>query len=359
MSTPHDDPSPLRGEALVDRIDQHYPAPIAVPFRALTEQEAGAGAFGSLLDTFEGLVHFLALVTISAYHRRGLDEPRCNRQLAERFLKGPWSVGDYLALLRDTLRLAGPGDWHPYSQLFGYLFDEDRPSESARALESFVSLRNRLWGHGTGRTDAVFAEALPAHRQRLEDELARMPWLTDWDLVRPLAVEPTGAVRSAQRLMGSRRGRAWAGALALDAADLDVNGGPVRPGTALLLVAPGGSRYLPLFPQALFQVTRDRRDGVFLLQACQWRRGEVPRRLQRAVYLAYADRPAEHEERAEDAAARQSASAPMPTAATSPTCATSSSAPWRRFATAPGEPWSSSTPSTSWPPATRAGRRPP
>jgi WD40 repeat protein len=148
------------GETLADRVIHSYPYPVARPFLALTEAEPGAGTFGCLLDTLEGLVHFLAVVAVCAYQRGGLANPECSRHLAERFLKGLWSTGDLFVLLRDTVRLAGDCGGHlPYPELPGYLFDaRGKPTASAQVLESFVALRNRLWGHGAGRTDAVFAE---------------------------------------------------------------------------------------------------------------------------------------------------------------------------------------------------------
>jgi WD40 repeat protein len=295
---------PLTGDELAHQITNHYPYPIARPYFALTEAEPGAGAFGCLLDTFESLVHFLATVVISAYQRSGLAVQECNQRLLERFLKGAWATGDLFALLRDTVRLAGDCGGHlPYAELPGYLFERDKPTASQRVLESLISLRNRKWGHGAGRTDAAFAEALPENRQRLEEELAKLSWLESWSLVRPLTTDASGSVTEGRLLMGVRRNRPYGGPLALQEADLDIHGGPVRPQSSLLLIAPDHSRYLPLFPLALFAALPSKRDGVYLLQGCQWRRGGRPRRIDRANYVAYQAELPDHEERADDAAA--------------------------------------------------------
>jgi hypothetical protein len=48
-------PIPIAGADLEDRVVTSYPYPIATPYRALTEQESAAAAFGYLLDAFEGL----------------------------------------------------------------------------------------------------------------------------------------------------------------------------------------------------------------------------------------------------------------------------------------------------------------
>jgi WD40 repeat protein len=306
-ASPPRDPEPaplLVGDDLAHEVVSHYPYPIARPYFALTESEPGAGAFGCLLDTFESLIHFLGMVTISAYQRSGLGLTECNQRLLERFLKGGWSTGDLFALLRDTVRLAGDCGGHlPYPELVSYLFERNKPSGSQRVLESLVALRNRKWGHAAGRTDCSFAEALPANRQRLEDELARLGWLRSWQLVRPLAIDGSGMMTEARLLMGLRRNRPYAGPLQLQESDLDVNGGAVRPQTSLLLVSPDRGRYLPLFPLLLFGVLPNKRDGVYLLQGCQWRRGGPPRRLDRATYVAYEAELDDREERADDAAA--------------------------------------------------------
>jgi len=297
---------PLTGHALAQQVVHHYPYPIARPYFALNQATPGAGAFGCLLDTFESVIHFLAMVAVSAYQRSGLGLAECDRRLLERFLKGAWTTGDLFAVLRDTVCLAGDcGGQLPYVELPSYLFKPDgKPTDSCQVLESFVSLRNRKWGHGTGRSDAAFAEALPANRQRLEDELARLRWLESWHLVRPLAIDGSGLLTQGELLMGLLRNAPYAGPLRLLERDLDVNGGAVRPQTSLLLVGPDGGRYLPLFPLSLFGVSLNRRDGVYLLQGCEWRGGR-PRRLKRATYVAYeADLP-EHHERADDAAATQ------------------------------------------------------
>jgi WD40 repeat protein len=291
-------------DELAHEIVSHYPYPIARPYFALTEAEPGAGAFGCLLDTFESLIHFLGMVTVSAYLRSGAAVAECNGQLAERFSKGGWSTGDLFALLRDTVRLSGDCGGHlPYPELVGYLFRRGKPTGSQRALEAMVALRNRKWGHAAGRTDRFFAEELPANRQRLEDELTHLGWLKSWHLVRPVTIDGTGLLTEGRLLMGMRRNRPYAGPLQLQEADLDVHGGAVRPQTSLLLVSPDRGRYLPLFPLVLFGVLPNKRDGVYLLQGCQWRRGGPPRRIDRATYVAYEADLDNREERADDAAA--------------------------------------------------------
>src|SRR5262249_13239047 len=163
---------PLSGMKLGKQILSSYPYPIAVAYNALAEQDTAAGGFGCLLDTFESLIHFLATVAVSAYLRTGLANGECNRQVLERLVKRAWSAGDLFALLRDTVRLAGDCEGLlPYRQLPGYLFaPSGKPSVSNEILASFVHLRNRSWGHGTGRTEEAFAEVLPPNRQRLDEE---------------------------------------------------------------------------------------------------------------------------------------------------------------------------------------------
>jgi WD40 repeat protein len=295
-------PAPRTGVELERQVLRTYPYPIARPYRTSLDEESAASAFNFLLRTFESLVHFLAVVAVSAYVRAGLPVAECNERLARRFVKGPWATGDLLGLLRDTVALAGDcGGVLPYEALPGYLFRPDgTPSEAHRVLASFVELRNAA-AHGSGLTEALLADQLPGQRARLDEELARAPWLASWTLVRPAVIE--GAeVRRADLLMGDRREKNQEFALRLAEADLSGAGGDVRTETTLLLVSPDRSRYLPLFPLSLFRFQLQAQ-GVYLLQGCRWHDSARPRRLQKAIFLAYEAGLKRHEEGAGEPAA--------------------------------------------------------
>jgi WD40 repeat protein len=281
-------PAPIAGAELEDRVVTSYPYPIVTPYRAFTDEVSAAGAFGCLLDTFEGLIHFLATVAVSAYLRGGLANPECNRQLLGRLVKDAWATGDLMALLSDTLKVAGDCEGRlPYRELPGYLFDgRNRPTSSLLVLESFVSLRNRVWGHGAGRDEGFFASILAPNRERLERELAEIPWLASWELIRPLSIDESGRLVKADLLMGERRLKDRPYDLSLESSDLDHQGGDVRPETSLLLVSPGRDAYLPLFPLSLFHFHL-RSQGVYFLQRPQWQKNSGRRRLRRAGYVAY------------------------------------------------------------------------
>jgi hypothetical protein len=144
---------------------------------------------------------------------------------------------------------------------------------------------------------------VPGQRARLEGELARVPWLVSWTLVRPALVE--GAeVRRADLLMGDRREKGQDFCLRLDEADLPEGGGGVRAESALLLVHPDRSRYLPLFPMSQFRFQLQSQ-GVYLFQGCRWHERARPRRVQKAIFLAYDAGLKRHEEGAGEAAADQ------------------------------------------------------
>jgi hypothetical protein len=293
----------LCGASLEDRIITSYPYPLATPYRALTEQESATAAFGCLLDTFEAMIHFLATVAVSAYLRAGVGDTESNRLLLERLSKEGWSVGDLWGLLRDTIRHTPALAEHlPYPEMVRYLVTPmGKLTRSACVLESFVSLRNRVWGHGTGREESFFAEVLPANRARLEEELVRADWLASWDLIRPVRISEAGEVTAADLLRGERRLKNRPFSLQLEPSDLE--GGDVRAERSLLLVDPDRKRYLPLFPLALFPFHL-RSQGVFFLQRPQWKREGGQRKLRRASYVAYESGLGEHEESAGDPAAR-------------------------------------------------------
>ena len=157
----------LSADELDRKVLADYPAPIAPPYRALVGEASAAGGFGCLFDVFEGVVHVLATVSVSAYHRSGLDLPDCNRQLVDRFLKRTWATGYLFGLLCDTIALAGDcAEVLPYAELPDYLFTPQGKSRASHTiLEGFISVRNGLWGHGAGRSGAAFAPLLPEHRE--------------------------------------------------------------------------------------------------------------------------------------------------------------------------------------------------
>jgi hypothetical protein len=293
------------GPELEDQVISTYPNPIATPYRSLIEQESAAASFGCLLDAFESLIHFLATVAVSAYLRGGLASAECNRHLLERLVKNAWATGDLFVLLRDTVRLAGDCEGRlPYKELPGYLLDaRGRPTASLRVLESFVGLRNRVWGHGTGRDEAFFEGILGPNRSRFDLELARAGWLAGWELVRPVEIDESGRVRRADRLMGERRLKGRPYDLELAPGDREDRGGDVCPEKSLLLVAPDQVRYLPLFPMSLFHFHL-RSQGVYFLQRPQWQRSAAGRRLRKAFYVAYESGLGEHEEGPGEATAR-------------------------------------------------------
>src|SRR5262249_44000576 len=123
------------------------------------------------------------------------------------------------------------------------------------------------------------------HRERLEEELARMPWLASWRLVRPVVMDEQGRVASADLLNGVNRRGQRPFELQLQESDLPRSGGPVRADRdALLLVAPDRRAYLPLFPLARFQFRTS--PGAYFLQGCRWRT-EDDWRLEQAEYVSY------------------------------------------------------------------------
>jgi WD40 repeat protein len=292
--------TPLAGPDLEDEIRDKYPYPVAVPYYAMGQQSSSAAAFGCLLDTFESLVHFLAAVAVGSYLRTDLGSAECNRHLLQMLGKRAWATGDLWALLRDTLRLAGDlGGALPYPELPRCLFTRaDKLTETGELLDSFVTLRNRRYGHGTGRTEGVFAELLPPNRARLEEVLGRMPWLAGWELIRPVTISGGGEVVAADRFSGRTRKPNRRFALPLEGRDWAGRDGDVVRERSLLLVAPDGSRYLPLFPLALFQFqATGLKEGAYFLQRTKWDVTQPDWRLSEAVFVAYEEHVPEHEER--------------------------------------------------------------
>jgi DNA polymerase III delta prime subunit len=293
--------TPLIGAALEDAILNRYPYPIAAAYDALNRQRYAAAGFGCLLDTFEALVHYLATVAVSAYLRTHLDSSDCNQFLVKMLMKKDWATGDLFRLMNDVAKSAGDCCGQMPYPLATHLRNQERSIDAYQILNSFTNLRNRKWGHSTGRSEATFAEILAPNRQRLEAELARMHWLADWALIRPVVIEKY-EVRSAHLLNGCQWKRPRDFTLRLEPGDLPANGGDVWPDRdTLLLVAPGRDRYLPLFPLSVFKfLVGPSSHGAYFLQKLRW---QEKWRLGEARFVAYGiDAP--HEERPGDPVVR-------------------------------------------------------
>ncbi len=280
------DVTPLAGLALGRRISSDYPHPIARAYQVLSEADSPAAEFGCLLILFEALIHYLATVTVSAYWRTDLACPELNRRLLDLFLRDKWSTGQLYGLLRDTVRLAGDCGGHmPYSQLPRFLFKPNgKHTREEAILDTFVEVRNAHLGHPGTRTDAYAAPLVQKYRPLLEEQLGRMLWLADWQLIRPVTLVD-GAVTEADLLNGTTRYKRQPFALSLDPHDLAESNRVVQADREpLLLVAADRSRYLPLFPLSQYRVASQ---NAYFLHGLRWSSGPSPYRLQKAVYLTY------------------------------------------------------------------------
>lgn len=280
----------LAGRHLENHIILHYPAPIAIPYRAMTDEREEAGKFGCLLDTFEAAIHFLATVAVSAYLRTDLSNAACNKFLLPQLMRGKWAVGHVMGLLREVIRHAGDCGGHlPYPELPGHLFRPNgKPTDALDELDSFVELRNHEWGHRTGRTGEYYGGLYQRVRPELDGALARMDWLAGWHVIRPVKTTGEHEVILADLFEGERRSQNCDDICPrLRPEDLHTQDGDVRiDSDALLLVSPDRARYLPLFPLAVFPPHR-REAVAFFLQNPQWKRQAHLLRLVRAEYVAY------------------------------------------------------------------------
>src|SRR5262249_50053374 len=161
--------------------------------------------------------------------------------------------------------------------------------------DALVQVRNKTWGHGTGRDDDFFAKLLPENEARLERELAAVSWVAGWKLIRPLAVSESGRITEAVPLLGDRRQRGPPCGPELAPEDTHWRGGEVYPQKTLLLVAPDGRQYLPLFPLSLFKL-QERSQGLFFLHSASWEQAPGRRQLRKAHYVAYESGLKPHEE---------------------------------------------------------------
>jgi len=102
---------------LEDLVIEHFPYPIACCYERFYQADTDdAGKFGSLLDTVESLLHYLATVLLSVYCRDQAADADLNKMLVEKFYKGKWAIGDLMEIVRETTRFySSRPDALPYS----------------------------------------------------------------------------------------------------------------------------------------------------------------------------------------------------------------------------------------------------
>lgn len=284
------EPPPSSEAELFEMVVYGFPNPIAAPY----EHFANQPFMGTLLDTFEAFLHYLAVVALSGYLRDGAFHPAHNKRLLDLLRpQAQWGPGRLLEILRDTVALYRR---HPedlaYPELYAYLFTcGGGHTESLTSLAEFVRVRNDEWGHKGGRDEASLRSIVPGQRQALERELNRCRWLAGQSLVVPSEIDPEGNITRARTIMGlavrpaqpfgcqpGGRGGSLVG----------LEGSPER---TVVLCTPDRKGYLPLFPFSVFYSGR----GTYFLNSLQWKK--QAERVKLATFLKYhGSHDSQHEE---------------------------------------------------------------
>lgn len=282
----------LAGHALAQRINASFPQPLAVAWGKLLDADNPSAEFGSLLSTFETLIHYLGAVVVSAYLRTDMAHVKCNDHLLRCLEKEKWSAGVLLDFLLLTLQHTTPDSLPlPYPQLRDFLTTSQDGTPPAEVLRDLVSLRNDHWGHPGERSDDYYRPLVEAHRPRVEALLGQLAWLGDIRLIRPTVLDGERITR-ADLLNGRDRVRNQPYSRKVPRADLALHDGDIQADADTLLLdherlpAP-----LPLTPLTLFRVEGR---GSYFFCGAEWRLNAHNQRVALAEYIGYHCTPDKH-----------------------------------------------------------------
>jgi tetratricopeptide (TPR) repeat protein len=166
---------------LENTILDRFPYPIAnCYYRFINIEESGTSKFGILLDVAESYLHYLATVLLSVYAVETKPHTDLTIRLIEKFRKGQWGCGDYVEMIREISRFyQSSPDQLPYPQLTHFV------KNYLKEIEELAQIRNKQWGHLSGKSDAFHASILLETQSKVEFLLQQSDWLGNCPLWLP------------------------------------------------------------------------------------------------------------------------------------------------------------------------------
>ena len=247
------------------------PFPVAFMHRLIETEPDYASSYERMLDCYETLVRYCAMVQISDYFASGFPSADLNRLLLGRLKKENLALGHWIELVRRITLLQRHGAVKAFMpEMAEFYF---RPGSEAFTLEAeifdskLVAIRNN-WAHPREtRSTTNIERMLEEHRVLLDTVLAGLAFLARYTLYVPLKGPRPNIVKDAFVLMGPNERLRVARDLNLQLSP------PVREHleyemTAFLVSEADRSRQLLLYPLSIF-ANRGGAEDLFLLESCR------------------------------------------------------------------------------------------
>jgi|HubBroStandDraft_6_1064221.scaffolds.fasta_scaffold01011_4 hypothetical protein len=251
-------------------ISAELPFPIAFMHRLIETEPDYSSSYQRMLDCYETLIRYCAMVQISDYFSVGFPNADLNRILLGR-LQRNLALGHWIELVRQITSLQRSGTIKAFiPEMAQFYF---RPGGETLTLEAeifdskLVAIRNN-WAHPREtRSTENIEQKLEEHRVLLDTVLAKLAFLERYTLYVPIRGPRPGVIKDAFVLMGPNERLRVARDLNLQLCS------PVREHleyemTAFLVSEADHSQQLLLYPLSVF-ANRGGAEDLFLLEACE------------------------------------------------------------------------------------------
>jgi hypothetical protein len=161
---------------------KELPFPIAIVSRKMGNEANGMRSFFLLLDLFEVVIRFIALVQIAEVMRGSQQAEAIAKNRGLSLLSEP-TLGTWVNLFRSLRRF-------PTENPF---LKEIKELDISDTLEDFLSLRNEIKGHGNTLAEAYYKSIFEQHIGEIEQLLRKVSFLRDYWLVKPISMEHDSA----------------------------------------------------------------------------------------------------------------------------------------------------------------------
>ena len=175
---------------LFQKIISELPFPVAFRSRFILAQADKRSALESIIDAYEALLRFLALVVISDYLRGLIENPAIDERLKKLF-SARISPGHWVEIFREILKAyAKSSDKIYMPELMEFYLMGKKLSPQGRLFEKWVKRRNDFRGHAKHlTTDILVRKTWDKWWPEFQELIHQMAFLTDYEMVIPVFIQ--------------------------------------------------------------------------------------------------------------------------------------------------------------------------
>lgn len=168
---------------------QRLPFPIAVVYRKIAIAENNTQRFSLLIELFDAVIRFLALVHLSDYVNNQRQAELIADQVPVVRKSSAPSLGDWVDLFKSLSKIKGAPESRPFVEEIKS-FRLDRYQDTLRL---FVEVRNASFrGHGATLTEDEYALKFQEHAPKLYELIRNLGFLAKYRLIKTGPMEKDG-----------------------------------------------------------------------------------------------------------------------------------------------------------------------